>query len=129
VATEVPRQSGLSGAERAELALIEDRLVQLRRRDVAAERVRPSKMIEESLGARPNDPLKAALWNEGVDLVYGYRQRHGITSTSGHPLGPRPREAAQRSDRRQAELRLARVQQQLSKQHARSAERGMRIGR
>jgi conjugative relaxase-like TrwC/TraI family protein len=129
VATEVPRQSGLSGAERAELALIEDRLVQLRRRDVAAERVRPSRMIEESLGARPNDPLKAALWNEGVDLVYGYRQRHGITSTSGHPLGPRPREAAQRSDRRQAELRLARVQQQLSKQHARSAERGMRIGR
>ncbi len=128
VATEA-RPNGLSGIERAELAVIEDRLVQLCRRAVAAERARPSKMIEESIGARPKEPLKAALWNEGVDAIYGYRQRHGITSTDGHPLGPKPRDAAQRRDRRQAELRLARVQQRLTKQRVRNAERGMRIGR
>jgi conjugative relaxase-like TrwC/TraI family protein len=129
VAAETRRPVGLTSAERSELALIEDRLLDLRRRDVAAERLRPSKMIEESIGPRPAEPLKAALWNEGVDLIYGYRQRHGVTSTKGHPLGPRPRDAAQRRDRRDAELRLARVQQRLGKQRARSAERGMRLAR
>jgi conjugative relaxase-like TrwC/TraI family protein len=128
-AREPRRAVGLGSAERAELALIEERLVALRRRDVAAERVRPSKMIEESIGPRPSEPLKAALWNEGVDVIYAYRQRHGVTSTKGHPLGPRPRDAAQRRDRRQAELRLARVQQGLTKQRARGAERAMRIAR
>ncbi len=128
-AREHRRPVGLSSAERAELALIEERLVALRRRDVAAERVRPSKMIEESIGPRPSEPLKAALWNEGVDVIYAHRQRHGVTSTKGHPLGPRPRDAAQRHDRRQAELRLARVQQGLGKQRVRSAERAMGIVR
>jgi hypothetical protein len=128
VAAEAPR-SGPSGAERAELALIEERLVQLRRREVAAERAQPSKMILESLGARPTDPLKAALWNEGVDAIYAYRQRHAITAPGKDPLGPRPRDAAQRRDRREAELRLARVQQRLGKEKLRAAERGMQISR
>jgi conjugative relaxase-like TrwC/TraI family protein len=128
-AREPRRAAGLGSGERAELALIEERLVALRRRDVAAERVRPSKMIEESIGPRPSEPLKAALWNEGVDVIYAYRQRHGVTSTKGHPLGPRARDATQRRDRRQAELRLARVQQGLGKQRVRGAERAMRIAR
>ncbi len=129
VATETPRASALSGAERAELALIEDRLVDLRRRAVAAERAQPSKLIVESIGPRPKDPLNAALWNNGVDTIYGYRQRYGITSTGKDPLGGKPRDAAQRRDRREAALRLARVQKQLGKQRVRSAERAMRIGR
>ena len=129
VSAERRQPAGLSSAERVELAVIEDRLVALRRRDVAAERVRPSKMIEESIGPRPVDPLKVALWNEGVDVIYAYRQRHGVASTKGHPLGPRPRDATQRGERRDAELRLARVQLRLGKQRARSAERGMRIAR
>jgi conjugative relaxase-like TrwC/TraI family protein len=129
IATDARGPATLSGAERAELAVIEDRLVQLRRREVAAERFRPSKLIMESLGARPTDPLRAALWNEGVDLIHGYRQRHGITTTSGHPFGPKPRDAAQRRDRRQAELLLARVQQTLRAQRVRSTERGISIGR
>jgi conjugative relaxase-like TrwC/TraI family protein len=127
VAAQPPQQAELSRAERAELTLIEDRLVQLRRREVAAERAQPSKLIAETLGARPNDPLKAALWNEGVDAIYAYRQRHGITSRGKDPLGPKPRNAAQRRDRRQAEVRLARVREALGKQRVRSAQRAMRI--
>jgi conjugative relaxase-like TrwC/TraI family protein len=129
VATETPRRSQLTGTERAELALIEDRLVDLRRRAVAAERSQPSKMIVESLGPRPKDPLQAALWNNGVDAIYGYRQRYGITTAGKDPLGSKPRDAAQRRERRQAELRIARVQKQLGKQRTRSATRAMRIGR
>ena len=129
VTAEAPRRSGLSGTERAELALIEDRLVDLSRRAVAAERSQPSKLIVESLGARPKDPLNAALWNNGVDAIYSYRQRYGITTTGKDPLGGKPRDAGQRRDRREAELRLARVQKQLGKQQVRSAERGMRIAR
>ena len=129
VATETPRRSGLTGAERAERALIEDRLVDLSRRAVAAERSQPSKLIVESLGPRPKDPLNASLWNNGVDAIYGYRQRYGITSTGKDPLGGKARDAAQRRDRREAALRLARVQKQLGKQRVRSAERTMRIGR
>jgi len=129
VATAAPRQSGLSGAERAELALIEDRLVDLRRRAVAAERSQASKLIKENLGERPKDPLNASLWNNGVDAIYGYRQRYGITSAGKDPLGAKPRDAAQRRDRREAQLRLDRVQKQLGKQRVRSAERAMRIAR
>jgi hypothetical protein len=128
IATE-PVRADLSPNERTELGVIEDRLAQLRRRDIAAERLRTTKMIEESLGQRPSDPLKAALWNEGVDLIYAYRQRHGVTSVSGHPLGPKPRDSVQRHDRRRAETRLARVQQGLDLQRVRSSERGMHIAR
>ena len=129
VATAAPRQAGLSAAERAELALIEDRLVDLRRRAVASERSQASKLIKENLGERPKDPLNASLWNNGVDAIYGYRQRYGITSAGKDPLGGKPRDAAQRRDRRETELRLARVQKQLGKQRVRSAERAMRIAR
>ena len=129
VSAEAQRPVGLSGAERAELALLTERLTQLRRREVAAERLRPTKLIAESLGPRPKEPLKAALWNEGVDLIYGYRQRNGITATGGHPLGPKPREAARRRERQQAERRLARIQKRLGKQRAKSAERAMRLFR
>jgi conjugative relaxase-like TrwC/TraI family protein len=125
--TDAPTPTRLSPIERAELALIEERLTQLRRRQIAVERVRPTNLIAESLGARPEDPLKAALWNEGVELIYAYRQRCGITRLDGHPLGPRPGEAAQRRHRREAELRLARVQQRLGRERSHSAERGVAL--
>ncbi len=128
VANEV-RPVGLSAAERAELTVIEDRLTRLAREEARAARAHPPKMIEESLGARPKDPVDAALWNEGVDAIYSYRLRYGIVSTSGHPLGPKSRDAARSGDRRQAELCLARIQQRLVKQRARRVEHGMRISR
>lgn len=123
------RPVGLSPAERAELVVIEDRLDHLARREVMAARAHPPKLIQDSLGARPKDPLEAALWNEGAHAIYSYRLRYGLTSDSGHPLGPKSRDATRNRDRRQAELRLSRIQQRLSKQRARRAERGMRIAR
>ncbi len=123
------RPVGLSPAERAELVVIEDRLDHLARREVMAARAHPPKLIQDSLGARPKDPLEAALWNEGAHAIYSYRLRYGLTSDSGHPLGPKSRDATRNRDRRQAELRLSRMQQRLSKQRARRAERGMRIAR
>jgi hypothetical protein len=129
VAGEARRAPALSGAERVELALISERLTQLRRREVARERAQPSKLIEHTLGARPKDPLEVAHWNAGVELIYGYRQRHGITSTGGHPLGPKPREAARRRERQQAELRLARIQERLGKERARVREHDLRLFR
>jgi hypothetical protein len=108
---------------------IEDRLDHLARREVMAARAHPPKLIRESLGPRPKDRRGAALWNEGTHAIYSYRLRYDLTSDSGHPLGPKSRDAIRNRDRRQAELRLSRMQQRLSKQRARRAERGMRIAR
>jgi conjugative relaxase-like TrwC/TraI family protein len=119
----------LSPSERAELAVIEDRLTDLSRRHATKERFQTTKLIQEALGARPKNSLDRALWNEGVNAIYAFRQRYGITSTTGHPLGPKSRDAARSRDRHQAQLRLSRIQQSLGKKRARRAERAMRIGR
>ncbi len=124
-----PLPAARGGAERLELTLIEERMVQLHRREVAAERLRPSQMIEGALGPRPADPVKALAWNEGVDLIHAYRQRHGITSPDGHPLGSTGGDGARRRERRAAEQRLARIQQRLGKERERHAERAMQISR
>jgi conjugative relaxase-like TrwC/TraI family protein len=126
---EAGERVGLTPPERAELAVIEDRLTALRRRLVTAERFNPTKMVKESLGPRPKDDLKVALWDEGVDAIYAFRQRYGITSVKGHPLGPPSRDPMRNSERRQTEQRLARLQLRLGRQRARRAERGLRIGR
>lgn len=126
---EAQRTTTLSPAERAELAVIEDRLTHLHRRQARAERFQTTKLIEEALGPRPKNALDRALWNEGVNAIYAFRQRHGITSSSRHPLGPKSRDATRNRERRQAELRLARLQQRLVKQRVKRADRGMRIGR
>jgi conjugative relaxase-like TrwC/TraI family protein len=123
VRSESRQPSGLSGSERAELALIDDRLLQLRRREVRSERIRPSELIVDALGPRPTDPTKAALWNDGVDLIYAYRQRHGLVSRTGDPLGPQPRDAARRRERQAAELRLQRIQHALNVERRRAIER------
>lgn len=115
--------SGLSGPERVELALIEDQLLQLRRREVRSERLRPSKLIVNVLGARPADPREAAQWNRGVDLILGYRQRNRVRSADGHPLGPKPRDAARRQEHRAAEVRLRRIQHALGQERLRAVER------
>ena len=129
VGIESRRPVGLTGAERAELALIEERLSQQRRREIAAERLQPSKLIEDALGKRPRDPGKVAAWNEGVELIHGYRQRYGVTERSGHPLGAKTGDAAWRSERQATARRLARIQQRLGKERVRRVERGMHIAR
>ncbi len=124
-----PRPIGLSGRERVELKVIEDRLTDLRRRDIAAERAAPSSMVTEILGPRPKDSVKAALWNEGVETIYAYWQRYGVSPSSASPLGPKPDDPVRSAERRQAELRLARVQQRLGREHVHDAERLLQIAR
>lgn len=126
---EARQPSGLSGPERSELALVEDRLLQLRRRDVMAERVRPCQLIVDALGQRPSDATRAAMWNEGVEVILTYRQHHRVTAIDGHPLGPKLGSPDQRRARRAAELRLQRIQHALSHQQARSVERSAGIAR
>lgn len=120
--TQVPTDP-LSIEERVELSHIDDRLLQMRRREVGAERIEPSGLIVDAIGPRPEDPLKIAAWNEGVDLIVGYRQLNGISDQADHPLGPKPNDAAARQSRREAELRLQQIQRALALERAHSAER------
>jgi conjugative relaxase-like TrwC/TraI family protein len=104
-----PRPSPLSAAERLEVSLIEERMTQLRRRDIALERLDPSPMIREALGERPSDPLRAAAWNEGIDAIYSYRQRHNVRSWESGPLGVEPPAGEKQSAWQEAQRRLVRV--------------------
>jgi conjugative relaxase-like TrwC/TraI family protein len=124
-----PSPTAPSSGERLELTLIEERMTQLHRREVALERRRPSDMTLEALGPRPSDPVKAIAWNEGIDLIHAHRQRYGITSRDGHALGPKGGDAARREARRLAEQRLMRIQQRLGVERARATERAMHIVR
>ncbi|MEZ5077195.1 MAG: MobF family relaxase [Solirubrobacterales bacterium] len=125
---EVRRAPAASGAERAELAQIEDQLLRRHRRQVSAERLHPSKLIVEAIGPRPKEAARAAMWNEGVDLILGYRQRYRVTSPD-LPLGPKPSNARQRQARQQAELRLRRIQQALDRKRELTIDRSVGIGR
>ncbi|MGH2982038.1 MAG: AAA family ATPase, partial [Solirubrobacterales bacterium] len=75
-ASRVPR---LEPAELLERALIAERLSALARREVAAERLAPTRFVREALGERPSDARKLEAWNDGVKEIYGYRQRHQVT--------------------------------------------------
>jgi conjugative relaxase-like TrwC/TraI family protein len=127
VAESSPAESRSS--DRLELTLIEERMTQLHRREVALERQQPSQMTLEALGPRPSDPVKALAWNEGIDLIHAYRQRYGIAYPGGHPLGPKGGDAARRRERQLAEQRLTRIQQRLGKERVRAAERALHIAR
>jgi conjugative relaxase-like TrwC/TraI family protein len=123
VRAEQRRPSGLTGAERAELALVDDRLRDLRRRAIAAERIRPSEMVVNALGPRPEDAGETALWNRGVNLIYSYRQRNCVMSVGGDPLGPKPSDPARRRERQQASRDLQRIQNALKVERHRVVER------
>jgi hypothetical protein len=114
------------GPERLELAMIEDRLTELRRRAVAAERVRTSPMILATVGSRPEDPGRVAEWNDAVELIHGYRLRHGIAPEDGLPLGRPARDPQVRREQREARLRLERHRHSLGREQV--PETGMEIG-
>ena len=123
VEIESRRPAALTAGERHELSLADERLEQLTRAAVAAERRQTSKLIEDALGKRPRDPSKVAAWNEGVELIHGYRHRHGVTERGGHPLGANKGDAVRRAERQAAAQRLARIQRRLGKQRVRRIER------
>jgi conjugative relaxase-like TrwC/TraI family protein len=83
------RPSPLPGrSDLVELSLIEDRLLDLRRRRVRAERISPSQLTVDALGPRPTEALRAALWNEGVAVIVTHRLLYGLVNDQHHLLGP-----------------------------------------
>jgi conjugative relaxase-like TrwC/TraI family protein len=74
------------GDLRLQRALIADRLQLLQRREVRSERIEVTPMTEQLIGPRPSDPDQAALWSEGVDLIYQHLYRQGSTVRRGDPL-------------------------------------------
>ncbi len=62
---------------RFELRLVEERMLHLRRLQVAAERLAPTRPTLEALGPYPKDPALARAWDDGADLIHGFRLRHG----------------------------------------------------
>jgi conjugative relaxase-like TrwC/TraI family protein len=124
-----PSKSTVGQSEQVELALIEDRLLELRRRQVRAERISPSQRIVDALGPRPQDPLPAALWNEGVDVIVTHRQLHGVIEEGPHPLGPRPTAAEDRNAHVDAERRLRRVQEALHRTRTRELGQAAELSR
>jgi conjugative relaxase-like TrwC/TraI family protein len=123
LAIEARRPRGLRSEERLELSLIDERLEALCRRQVAAERLRPSALVLDSLGERPTDLAQIALWNEGVHTIHAYRLRHGVGQDAGSPLGRRPGDRDRLREWRAAERGLTRIQQGLGLQELRSMER------
>jgi hypothetical protein len=110
-------------ADRLQLALVEERIEQLARRAVARERLQPSAGLLATLGERPQDPARAALWNEGVHAIHAYRHRHGVQIAAGNSLGTAPADPRQNREWRQAERTVKRVQAALGLERALSAER------
>jgi hypothetical protein len=107
---------------RAELAMVEDRLLDLRRRQVRAERISPSAAVVEAIGPRPRDPFRAAQWNKGVDIIVAHRQTNNIEDPDGPALGATPLEPEARRRHRDAERSLRRVQAALDREVGRRLE-------
>jgi len=98
---------------RYELHLVEERMTLLRRKAVEAERLEPTVPVVSRLGVRPEDPEKLRVWDEGVDLIYGFRLRWGVPDKDERTLGPERDDQSYLADRRSVETRLAMVEQRL----------------
>jgi hypothetical protein len=94
---------------RYDLNLVEEWMTQLRRKAVEAERSEPTAPIVSRLGTRPEELEKVKVWDEGADLIYGFRLRWGITDEEGDALGVALNDASYRADRRSIEMQLAPV--------------------
>ncbi|HJZ38299.1 MAG TPA: AAA family ATPase, partial [Solirubrobacterales bacterium] len=98
---------------RYDLQLVEERMTQLRRKAVEAERLEPKAPVVSRLGTRPEDLEKVATWDEGADLIYGFRLRWGVTDEEGDALGPDREAPSYRADRVSVERQLTAVEKEL----------------
>lgn len=125
----VPAPTRRLADARLELNLVEERMLQVRRMQVAAEKIDPTKAIHDTLGPYPKDPNLALHWDEGADLIFAHRLRYGITSYDGDPLGPRTGGQARRRERQAAQQKIARIQERLQHERVQTAERSFEIAR
>ena len=125
---EAERPPGLDSAQRLEKELIAERLDQLLRREVAAERLQPSAFLREALGERPTDPRLVEAWNQGAQEIHAYRQEHGIRDML-RALGREPDAGFEAAAWQRSAERLAELQRQLgvSRELGRTLERGIGI--
>lgn len=127
VAASQPPPDARIAEARYQLRLVEEQMLRLRRKQVMAERLNPTRPILDTLGPRPSDPSLAAHWETGADLIHAFRLRYGVTSLDGHPLGQTSGEAQRRRERQAAQQRLARLQQKLQHERVQAAERALEI--
>ena len=118
----------LSAEQRLELCLIEQRLGELCRRQVAAERLYPSAFMREALGERPEDAQKLEAYNEGLSKICSYRQRNGVRDRES-ALGKAPREYREQAEYRAAQLAISEARRELGLRRSRSIERDLGIER
>jgi conjugative relaxase-like TrwC/TraI family protein len=122
-----PRPEARGRALAYDLRLVEERMTQLARMEVAADRLTPSTPVGGALGPYPKDPNLARAWDDGADLIHSFRLRYGVESPHGHPLGPNVGDATRRRERQDAERRLARLQRQLHHERTQAADRQLEI--
>jgi conjugative relaxase-like TrwC/TraI family protein len=127
IAASQPPPGAGSAEARYQLRLVEEQMLRLRRAQVMSERLRPTQPILDALGPYPSDPNLAAHWESGADLIYAFRLRYGITSVDGHALGQTSGDAERRRERQATQQHLARLQQRLQHDRARTAERALEI--
>jgi len=125
---EPPGPAALSDEQRVELCLVEQRIAELCRRHIAAERFEPSAFVREELGERPADARKLEAWNEGVEAIHSYRQRNGLRDPQS-ALGATQREPAARAERARAEQAIRQARRHLGLKRGREIERGLVLER
>ncbi len=125
---EAKRPPQLSADQRLERELISERLEQVLRREVAAERLQPSHHVREAIGERPSDVRELETWNQAVQEIHAYRQAHGVTDPQ-RALGAKPREGSERLEWDRAQERLEERRRELERvrgiqpEHERRRER------
>ncbi len=128
------RPAALSSEQQLELCLIEERMGDLCRRHIAAERLQRSQFVREALGERPTDARKLEAWNEGAETIHSYRQRNGVRDPR-RALGVQPKEPSARADHARAQQAIRQAQRrlelgrQLGMERSIGIERGISIGR
>jgi AAA domain len=124
---EAGRPPALDPSRRLERELIGERLQQLVRREVAAERPKPSAFVREALGPRPSDRRRLEAWNQGVQEIHAYRQAHAVRDPE-RALGAKPTDGAARAEWRAAQQRLRQRQLELGLERALERRLGRELG-
>lgn len=111
----------LDPGDRLGVVLIEKRIESLVSRRIEADRLEPSPLTYNTLGAYPKDDAdKGRVWHQGAHALHLYRLRNGVSGDQ--PLGPKVTGAEARAERVRTERVIERAQRQLDRRADRVAE-------